>query len=368
MGRQTSSSSRRRFARRLAAAALVLVVGVAVLEVGLQLAARLVGDRASAWHPNASNKILCVGDSHTYGAGVPRDRAYPAQLQELLDAREPGVHSVVNLGLPGMSSTQLRNRVPVWLQRYRPGVLVVWVGVNDAWNRAEVGSEAGGTASLLDAALSRSRLYRLVRVALHDRDLGRYTAKGREDRAWHVTDVDEPLVDEVWTVRHDGVTERIAHGRHEQPPGLPDGREVEMAARLDRDLAAVAGYARLAGVPMVLVTYPLEVSWFHVVNRVARRIAGTHDLALVETAVALARVPEDERDWTGVAHPGPTIYREIAEEIAPVVAAASEAQDLRERFPPKTPRFRMTRPFVYEPVVDAAGRVLLATGGEAGGS
>jgi lysophospholipase L1-like esterase len=335
-----------------ASAALILLLGVALTELGLQLAARFAGDRAGAWRPAATNRILCLGDSHTYGAGVERDESYPSQLQRRLDEDEPGVHSVVNLGLPGMSSTQLRNRLAIWVQRYRPSVLVVWVGVNDAWNRAELGAESGDAAARLDATLARSRLYRLVRVGLHDRHLERYVPQSSEDRRWHVEKLDGALTDEVWTVRHDGVTERIAHGPHEAPPAHPDERMAGVQERLERDLAAVAEYARTSGIPLILVTYPIEASWYYVVNRVKRRIAERYDLALVDTVVPVQRIPEDEQDWIWVAHPGPRIYQVIAAEIAPVVAAAPTGQDLRERFPPKTPEFRLESPHVFVPVLE----------------
>jgi hypothetical protein len=49
-------------------------------------------------------------------------------------------------------------------------------------------------------------------------------------------------------------------------------------------------------------------------------------------------------------------YREIAAEIAPMVAAAREGGDLRERFPPPEPVFRRTRPHVFVPVIDGEER------------
>ncbi len=308
-----------RIARLAASGALVLVLGLALAEAGLWVAARFVGDRASAWRPDSTVRILAVGDSHTYGGGVEREESYPAQLQRALDERLPGAYSVMNLGLPGMSSTQLRNRLPIWVQRYRPDVLIVWVGVNDAWNRAETGDEMTNAMARLDAWLSHSRLYRLVRVRLHDRDLERYVPSGPDDRRWHVSQLEGAFEDEVWTVRHSGVTERIAHGRHTAPPAEPDERSREVEERLGRDLAAMARYARDSGIPMILLTYPIEASWYAVANRAGRRIAAEYGLTLVETVVPVRTIPEAERDWIWVAHPGPRIYAAIAAGLATVV-------------------------------------------------
>jgi hypothetical protein len=104
----------------------------------------------------------------------------------------------------------------------------------------------------------------------------------------------------------------------------------------------------------VLVTYPIEASWYRVANQAARGVAARHDLALVESALAVERVPEAERDWIWAAHPGARIYREIAAEVAPVVAAPGS--DLRRRFPPRTPDFVEISPFVFAPLRDAEGR------------
>jgi lysophospholipase L1-like esterase len=336
----------------------VLVGSLALAELGLQAAARLSRDRASAWRPGARNRVLCVGDSHTYGAGVARGDAYPAGLQHLLDERAPGDHSVVYLGLPGLSSTQLRNRLPVWVQRYAPTLVVAWVGVNDAWNDAELDAQPGAGAGWLDAAASRSRLYRLLRVRLHDRELERYAARSPEERAWRVEKLEGGLHDQVYTVRHDGVTERIAHGPHEAPPERPDDAgAARVRARIEADLAAMAAWLRDAGIPLVLVTYPIEASWYRIANQAARAVAARYDLALVESAVAIERIPEAEQDWIWAAHPGARIYREIAAEVAPVVAAPGS--DLRRRFPPRTPAFAEISPFVFAPLRDTDGALVL---------
>jgi hypothetical protein len=74
---------------------LVLVV-VTGIELALQAIALVAVDRRTPWRPGAIHRVLCVGGAHTYGAGVRAEEAYPAQLQEVLDARAPGAYSVIN--------------------------------------------------------------------------------------------------------------------------------------------------------------------------------------------------------------------------------------------------------------------------------
>ena len=107
------------------------------IELVLQVAARVVPDRSGWWREEARYRVLALGDSHTWGSGVERAYAYPGQLQRVLDEREPGVYSVINRGLPGMSTTQLRHRFALLLSRYRPDAVVIWCGANNRWNHAE---------------------------------------------------------------------------------------------------------------------------------------------------------------------------------------------------------------------------------------
>ena len=206
--------------RALLAGIACAALAALLLELALQLAARFSEDRSGAWRSGATHRILVVGDSHAYGAFVAPERSLPAQLQRLLDERAPGRHSVLNRGVPGMNSAQVRNRLPVWLSRHAPDLVVVWVGINNSWNVAEVERAPGAGSALLSGLATHSRLYRLVRVWLHDRRLERVVA-GAD---WEVVGVEGALGDvERWRVRQGGREERIAHLRQTAPPSYPRG-------------------------------------------------------------------------------------------------------------------------------------------------
>jgi len=114
-----------------------LVLAWLGLETILQLsglAARWIY-RPRLAHPGAPT-ILCLGDSHTFGVGVPADQAYPAQLGRLL--QDQGVEvNVVNLGVPGQNTSQIRRNLPGWIRQYHPVAVVILAGVNDGWNQAD---------------------------------------------------------------------------------------------------------------------------------------------------------------------------------------------------------------------------------------
>jgi lysophospholipase L1-like esterase len=312
---QQARGAGRRIAHGVVALLGVLLAALTLLELALQLAARFAPDRSGAWRAGASRRVLCVGDSHTYGALVRREDAFPAQLQRLLEQREPGVWSVVNLGVPGLSSTQVRNRLPLWLARYQPDVVVAWSGVNDSWNVSEVDQTRGGLALRLEQIALRSRVYRLLRVKLHDLALERDLAQSR--RVWEVAGVEGALSEEeTWTVRRDGRVEKITNRRLAPDTYAPDA---EIEARAEADYAAMAGTARAAGAALVLIQYPMDAGMFAAANRAMRRAGERFGIPIVDSPAAQARVPPDQHEWLWAGHPNGAIYREIARDAEAIV-------------------------------------------------
>src|SRR5512144_616867 len=94
------------------------MVGCLALELLLQGAAlglKLTLPAASrTWLPG-KRRVLCLGDSSTYGLYMPdHANAYPQQLETLWNAigLQPQIE-VLNAGYPGMNSSRLR-------QNFRP--------------------------------------------------------------------------------------------------------------------------------------------------------------------------------------------------------------------------------------------------------
>lgn len=115
---------------------LILLVG---MEMALQAAHfihKACAPKPSLAHPGAP-AILCVGDSHTYGVKVAKDESYPAQLQALLDQNKIAAN-VINAGIPGQNTSELRRAMPEYIARYRPAAVVVLSCSNNEWNRRDV--------------------------------------------------------------------------------------------------------------------------------------------------------------------------------------------------------------------------------------
>jgi acyl-CoA thioesterase-1 len=95
--------------------------------------------------------VLCVGTSLTAGYGLDPDDAWPALLQQKVDAA--GLpHRVVNAGVSGETSAGALRRMD-WQLRQPVAVLVVETGANDMLR----GQDAAATRANLDAILARAR-------------------------------------------------------------------------------------------------------------------------------------------------------------------------------------------------------------------
>ncbi len=107
-------------------------------------------------------RIVALGDSCTYGFGVPHDAAWPAQLQA------GGGFDVVNAGVPGYSTYQGGLRWAEIAARTAPDVLVVEFGINDA--NVWPANHNGGIVLLTDA--ERARHVRAIRMFQRSAFLG----------------------------------------------------------------------------------------------------------------------------------------------------------------------------------------------------
>ncbi len=79
--------------------------------------------------------ILCLGDSFTYGAGASFEYSYPRQLELMLNRAGIGKKVMVqNLGSPGGNSYRILKIFTENINKYRPKIAIVMVGMNNSWN------------------------------------------------------------------------------------------------------------------------------------------------------------------------------------------------------------------------------------------
>jgi len=162
---------------RLAAAALPLALLAActrsVEPRAAATAAPAAGDPAASAAPSAAGAsaatddrpvILFVGTSLTAGLGLDPSEAYPALIQQKVDAA--GLrYRVVNAGVSGETSAGAKSRLG-WLLRQPVALLVLETGANDGLRGQDPDATRANIQAILDAARQHAPRPRLALVAM----------------------------------------------------------------------------------------------------------------------------------------------------------------------------------------------------------
>lgn len=278
----TSAAARgRRVLKSVRAFALIpvgVVMGLALLEIGLQIGALALwaigGPTPESWL-GGRRRVLCVGDSNTYGLYLAdRAEAYPQQFERLWNAvPERTPIEVMNLGYPGTNSSKLVEDLPRMLETLRPDTVMVMVGANDYWT-APVTVHHKDTGSSAAQLLRRySRVYRLthmLRRAFDHRQL----------------QVDYPVHS------HGGARGRARFGDVEFSlgwmPGIRrPGGDAESYRQLKSNLRQLVDIIRSYGAEPVFLTYGSALWNYGDASRAMRITAADNGVRVIDTASAV---------------------------------------------------------------------------------
>lgn len=112
-------------------ALMAVELGLRVFGFGYKLAHRPPQDRG------ADYRIFCVGESTTVGVGAkdPDLQSYPRQLERLLSEHFPDKRIQVFFDQTiGINTSENLMKLPGYLNRYDPQMVIFMVGVNNWWN------------------------------------------------------------------------------------------------------------------------------------------------------------------------------------------------------------------------------------------
>jgi hypothetical protein len=212
----------------------------------------------------------------------------------------------MNLGVPGMNSSQVANRIEGQIDKFHPDLVIVWVGLNNPWNATETADR-----SALRRLLMRSRLFRLAVVAW---EKATPPALTREQRQVAGSSAREPLT------------------QREVALPWPDALR-----SLDRDFARIADVARERRLPVIFLNYLYA---FNPELRAAIGEAGVRlGVPVVDTSLDARRAEADGVYpifvWGAGYHPTGTLNRYIAASVADAAERATRLAPERDLLDPR---------------------------------
>jgi lysophospholipase L1-like esterase len=261
--------------------------------------------------PAGARRVVCLGDSFTWGVGVLFDDTWPQRVERLL-ARDGGRWEAVNLGEPGLNTVQEAAKLEAEGLAYEPDVVVLAYVLNDSEdaNAAEARRAADWLAEKRTAAevprsfLDRTALVPLVRGRL------RATFENRR---------------------------RIADFRSM----YADGYSGWAAGR--RALRSIAGLCRARGVPLVVAIFPLFANPLDESYPFAAEHAKVAQAAAEAGARVVDLLPRYRGlDWRLLVVDGAD--DEHPNEIALRIASQAIAREVRELLPPEPAAGERPRP------------------------
>ncbi len=147
--------------------------------------------------PAGTHRIVALGDSFAWGAGVEFEDAYPQRLQRMLRRRRRERWEVVNLARPGMNTVEQAAQLAEEGLAYDPDLVLLGYCLNDSEDESaaelrrardweELRAERQGGRP--DTMLERSALYRFVGGRLRAtietrRRIANYRSQYRDDYA-----------------------------------------------------------------------------------------------------------------------------------------------------------------------------------------
>jgi lysophospholipase L1-like esterase len=259
-------------------------------------------------------RLLAVGDSFTFGLGVGPAEPWPKQLEWSLRRRVgPGV-AVVNAGVPGYSTRQMRETAEELIGRLRPQVILFGVNSETYWRVQDPYVYVGGNLVVM-SALSQavigskgvyiSRIGRWSWLRTLDLWLNRYFELGA-----HLLRLGQTL----YGLTVDRTRRAVDGGRRGVPPD-PAAMSEQLKPMLS-EIGAMNATARSRGSEMVVVLinpqerdggFRAEQSAY---NEIVSAYCRRNGILVVDPLPALAmtaqgrpvfRAPDDYH-WTAPAH------------------------------------------------------------------
>jgi tetratricopeptide (TPR) repeat protein len=161
MDKNSCFKDRVTFLQKIALITLGATLVFVMIEIGMRLAGftmLLLQERRNlaSIRQRGEYRILCIGESTT-------QNEYPPFLEEILNQRKLGIKfSVIDKGIAGIITSFILSRIELYLDRYRPDMVIAMMGINDEGKHIVYESPSSSRAVLFLRSLRTYKLARLL--------------------------------------------------------------------------------------------------------------------------------------------------------------------------------------------------------------
>ena len=227
----------------------------------------------------SSFRIVCIGDSWTFGANVSQDRAFPQRVAALLEREHPGAEfDVLNLGVMGYSSRQGLELMRRYVLDLQPDLVLIGFGMNDAivsgWRDKDAIGGSQTAPQRLNRLLDYVESYKLVQ----------YWQSRLNYQPWTIGDYLKKVA------RSDGTPDAVWTGREASESADYDGLEAvtRVSPRdYEQNLAEMIELARGRSADVILLFNELwDTPYRKIVGHVAhaKQVAWVDSKAIIDEA------------------------------------------------------------------------------------
>ncbi|MCX5694697.1 MAG: GDSL-type esterase/lipase family protein [Candidatus Omnitrophica bacterium] len=163
---------------------LLVLVSLAISLLFIESIARLAGVIYTAYRIRNKHvttqtekpiiKIICLGDSFTFGMGAGSGQGYPDQLEKILNENIQDKKFIIfNRGIPGNNSSMVLKNLVGNINTYRPDIVFLLIGSNDSTTLSDsdcylfksLSFDKIASFSLeLDALFSNLKTYKMIKI------------------------------------------------------------------------------------------------------------------------------------------------------------------------------------------------------------
>jgi len=255
---------------------------------------------------DAGRRILCIGDSYTFGLYYRSEESYPGRLQQMLNLDSSGPPTaVINAGIPAQNTAQIAAALPEQLALFEPQVVVLMAGHNNRWNLADPRRRSAVQGFLDDLVLVR--LWRIATTP----DVG--AASTDRISSWSAEQVGVSVAGETSVIEIDKTLDR-----------RDDAALIESC---HMDYSSIWQSCQAAGAALVVASYPSPEPGYEAPAEAARQFAKDHPGVLLadcrrQFEALLAERPYHELLIPGDRHPTDRGHYWLARRLMAVLEVA----------------------------------------------